>query len=163
MEIGEKMILTVPVYRCSEEKYQNESLEKRKNLEKHYNQFSANNNNYWIQEIVDSTQNLNHRPWKYNEIVGFLEIFISGMQIRCESYFIKKSEIRKGIKNKTFRFNGKEFEISVKYSMSNATISDLLIEQFKNLELSKQFAKRYFDLEIINNVSSCINWKVFFR
>src|SRR5436305_15320129 len=43
-------------------------------------------------------------PWHYNEIIGYLNLYIFGSQFRIDIWFIKKQRIKKGIIKKKFFF-----------------------------------------------------------
>ena len=97
-------------------------------------------------------------PWKYNQIVGFIELFIWSKDIRGEYYFVENKRISVHLKKKRFRLCGKAFELGIYFSISNEEIYNRIKEQLEMLRNERSFKNRYIDLEKFYEVAPYIDW-----
>ncbi|MBP9760812.1 MAG: hypothetical protein KBD15_01050 [Candidatus Magasanikbacteria bacterium] len=159
--IGES-IFTIPIYRCSPKKFQEEIELEKKRLHAYFTKGLPTDirANYDASDLVEITMQTKWKCWQYNEIVGFIEIFILGDQIRGTKYYIKHKRIGKGIKNKNFEYMGKEFEMSTAFINSNEEIFNRLIKLLNGLtSQSTRLKNRFIDLSEIKRIGRYINWK----
>jgi len=138
--MNEPIFFEIPIYRCSRKVH---SIEMKKEEQK------------WA-----SPENF-HRfrwyAWKYNEIVGYLNLFIFGSQFRIDIWFIDKKRINKGIIRKNFKFLGKESEIGIPKNKSSNEIFEFIIENLVKLNRSN-FKKYHFDLKTFNVIGQFVDW-----
>ncbi|MBU1298081.1 MAG: hypothetical protein KJ963_06865 [Bacteroidetes bacterium] len=152
----EKYFFTIPVYICSPEEY-------NKKRERYFNnQFKR----YKVDDSKESKELFEEafkmylwHPWKFNQIVGFIELFIWGKDIRGEYYFISSKRLSVHQKNKKYTWCGKAFEMGVYFEKQSDTIYKTLIEHLENLRNEKPFKGRYIDLREFYEISSFIDWK----
>lgn len=155
-----KYILDIPVYRLSEENYYNEF---NKYLEEHYNNFVKKSGFYSYQEFKYKKESLMLNfyggMWKYNEIIGFIKLYILGTQIRGEYYQNKSERIRKTRKKqfifKTFKLVP---EIDIRQKTDNE-IYEQVILYLKNCQI--ELNKRYIEIEEIIRIGKFIKWNEF--
>jgi hypothetical protein len=99
-------LFEIPIYRCAVEKHTQElDAAKASFLKPVFGQHAPEsrqaNEAYFDREHWYS--------WRYNEIVGWIEIFILGTQVRGELWLIKQ-RVTKSVRQKQFRRLGKLFE-----------------------------------------------------
>jgi len=93
----ESIFFEIPIYRCSKSVHTN-FMEKRKNQinesiprnlypESNMARVSLFNDSEWY-------------PWRYNEIVGYLNLYIFGSQFRIDLWRVDKKRFNKGITKK---------------------------------------------------------------
>ena len=103
----ESIFFEIPVYRCtmiSHSKYMDAEEQKTAPI--------GNKEQFPIS--YKSAYNFFHRekwyPWKFNKVVGYLNLYILGSQFRGEIWFVDNERINKGIIKKKFKLLGKSFE-----------------------------------------------------
>jgi hypothetical protein len=109
------------------------------------------------QAAVNAFHNGMWYPWNYNEIVGYLNLYIMGTQFRADSWFITKKRINKGIIKKTFKYSGKEFEKYIPKEFSSREIFEFILKQINALNL-KSYKRFHFDLRAFKVIGSFVNW-----
>ncbi|MCZ7543735.1 MAG: hypothetical protein M5R40_09440 [Anaerolineae bacterium] len=98
-------------------------------------------------------------PWQYNQVVGWLQLYVLGSQIRGEIWFVDAERIRRKMRNKRFCHYGKAFELDVEPEDTSAKIYEGVLSELKQLEEEKPFKGRYLDLEALCNIGPLINWR----
>lgn len=87
--ITEPIFFEIPIYRCESEKHRLEFDVKFDGLLKEIDKinYPTHHENYlqFLNEYV-------FYEWKYNEIVGYLNLYILGSQLRADYYFIDKKK-----------------------------------------------------------------------
>lgn len=96
--------------------------------------------------------------WEYNEIIGYIKLYIQGNQIRGEYYQHKSTRIRK-TRTKSFIFKTHKLspEISI-HNKTNFEIYILILDYLENckLELKKDLLTQVI-LKILGNMLIGIN------
>ena len=96
-------------------------------------------------------------PWKYNEIIGYLNLYIMGSQFRADLWLAKKLRYNRGITKKTFKYYGKALEKQMPRNKSSEEIFEFMLEELKKLN-ERDFRKHYFDLKTFKVIGKFINW-----
>lgn len=149
----------IPVYRCSPEQYLDELEERRKKLTIFFTSDLPEElkNTYDVKPLVEKS--LDWKCWKYNEIIGYIELYILGDQIRGSLYFVDNKRVRKDIKSKKITKYGKIFELSTNYLNTDDILKYLMYElgqiQLNNIKLKN----RYIDFSGISKISKFVDWK----
>ncbi len=151
----EKSIFEILIYRIKEDKF-NSKYEKDKNsfLKKHT---TPQNSKRFIDLLENRFWGKYGGPWKYNQIVGAINIYILGDQIRGEIWQSTKERFRRKMNNKNIEFSGNVFEITVDDAISN-------VEIFKEIKRSirlylKSKSRLNPDFTAFDNIGKYINWK----
>ncbi|MEI6711876.1 MAG: hypothetical protein WCK88_07015 [bacterium] len=150
---------SIPIYRCSEKQYLKELEEERERLRKFFKSSLPETlkNTYDVGPLVE--RSLNWKCWKYNEIIGFIELYILGSQIRGSLFFIESKRIRKDIKKKKIVYLGKVFESSI-HNLYSIDIFKLLMEELNRVQISNSKLKnRYVDVSGIMKIGPHVDWK----
>lgn len=158
----------IPIYRCAPEKYSEEmrNLKKeiRKNNEHNRTALPYQNND----KLEDDIFRIYHYPYAYNEIVGWIRLYILGNQIRGYTFFesspvfpfYNKKRITKGIRKKRFEEKGKLFELNINKNITTEQIlsklHNSLIEKVKDDPI---LSKRFVDINPLLKIGPFINWK----
>lgn len=148
----------IPIYRCD--------------LGTHTKEMKAKEKEFTIEEYKDSApisyQNMIdhfHRdiwyPWKYNEVIGWICLYIMGTQIRGDYYFTSAKRIGKGIRKKRFNYYGKAFEHSLTRNLSSNEIYQEIINELEHLNKNnKSFKNRHIDLKSFKIIGEFVDWKL---
>ena len=162
-----KYFFEIPIYRCTYENFVSDldKLEKKicEELEPMYKGSPEK-----LKEVKKITYEYKSYPYEYNEVIGWIKLYIMGSQIRGEYYFETnpndpretKKRFNKGIRKKRFGFYGKAFELSINKESNSNDISALLLERIKELNKTNQlFKKRYIDIRQLESITHFIDWK----
>lgn len=100
----EPIFFEIPIYRCSRDKHttEMEELENKvvpKTMQEPYPQSYQNMKNHFDKAMW--------YPWQYNEIIGYLNLYILGSQFRADEWFVTKQRINKGINKKSIYMQGR--------------------------------------------------------
>lgn len=164
----EKYFFEIPIYRCSYEHYLSDLDKLENKITRELEPILKENYPEKFEEIKKSRYMKMSYPYEYNEIIGWIKLFIMGSQVRGEYYFetnlddkekIKK-RFDKGIRKKRFEFYGKAFELSINKELKSSEISELILERIKELKTTEQpFKGRYIDIRKLENITEFIDWK----
>lgn len=96
-------------------------------------------------------------PWKYNEIIGYLRLYLYGNQIRIEYWQV---QVKKIVKSRKKLFGCKSYkvvdEVAVKDLSKNSQIKVAIEAAIKNCEI--KFKKRHLDLHHFNLIKDYVDW-----
>lgn len=96
-------------------------------------------------------------PWRYNEIIGYLRLYLFGNQIRVEYWQVQAKRIVKSRKKLFGRKSPKVVdEVTVKDVTSNNKIKEAVEAAVKSCEV--KFRERCLDLHYFNAVKDHVNW-----
>ena len=104
-------------------------------------------------------------PWKYNEIVGWIELFVIPTQIRGEYWWLNNNSIpvedERITKNskKKFYLRGKLFELQIYSQDTSLKIYKKLSKKIITESKTKRFQGRYFDLHHLEALGPFVNWR----
>ncbi len=150
----EPIFFEIPIYRCtltSHSAYmdvEEQKLVPLENKEK-FPVFYTSVYNYFHKEKWYS--------WKYNEIIGYLNVYILGSQFRGDVWLIDKQRIDKGIRKKKFRLLGKTFEKEILRQKSSTEIFKFMLETLI-LHNKKEYKKYHFDLKTFKVIGQFVDW-----
>ncbi|MNW47834.1 hypothetical protein D3C74_251780 [compost metagenome] len=142
-------IIEIPVYRITRSAF-------RKETDRLVN--SAVGDIDVSEDIRQSIRNNYNYPYLYNEVVGWIRVFVDSIQIRGEYYFIRTKKVRRGFK-KDYRFGGKAFEMATFKSQDSNEIYVSVLKKLKTLALERPFTRRVIDLESFQNIGQYLDWR----
>ena len=108
-----KEILSIPIYRCTPEQH---SLELKRDKEKYLEWYKEHFDETIVKKESDRFD-ADSVSWKYNEIVGWLELHLRESKLIVEHWTVKET-ISKTLGKKTFIYLGKDETISLSLSLS---------------------------------------------
>ncbi|MEK4006399.1 hypothetical protein [Paenibacillus sp. FSL H3-0333] len=146
---GNHQIFEIPVYRISRSAFKKETD-------------TIIDKVIWDKEIGDGCKRELYKiykyPYLYNEVTGWIRVFIDSIQIRGEYYFIQSRNVRRGFK-KDYRYVGKAFEMGVFKDEDSPEIYSNVLKRLKSLASEPPFTRRVIDLESFENLGQYINWR----
>jgi len=98
-------------------------------------------------------------PWYFNQVIGWLRLFVFGKSIKAEYYFIDAKRISKLVKHKRYLYKEKAFELNPGNSDSSTDIYKKIRDTVIRLNSEKPFEGRYIDLEKFDNIGTYVNWR----
>jgi hypothetical protein len=140
------IIFEIPIYRCSPEKARNEIKEqKEKDI-----RFREATGLPPIQYIFPS--------WRYNEIVGWINVSIWNDRIRAE-YWLVKQRIMKWLRRKEFECKGKLFVYHLirKKNLTSREIFNTVDYKLKS-SIKELFPKFHLDSTCFDNIGPFLDW-----
>jgi hypothetical protein len=96
--------------------------------------------------------------WSYNDIVGWIRLFICGTQLRGEYWWVSSKRIVPRGK-KEFEYFGKAFESENITSENSNQIFTVLCGELSQLSKERPFKGRYIDMELLLTLGPHINWR----
>lgn len=162
----EKYFFEVPIYRCNPDEFKKEINELRNRITKELNSAKKYNSEKDFKELVNYIYGQKSCIYDFNEITGWLKLYILGSQIRGRYFFesnlitgCQKKRINKAPRKRIFNtsFND-SFQVDIKKEENSTEIFNKLLDKLSLLN-ERNFNKRYFDLEKLKNVGSYVNWK----
>jgi hypothetical protein len=147
----DSVFFEIPIYRCSIEKHSKE-------VEIDYQKFAEE---CYLMDEKDIKGFYNTRiwkPWKYNDVIGYLNLYILGNQFRADLWKVDKERYNRGITKKQFKYFGKSLQASIPRDLNSKEILEFIINELADLN-KKEFKNRYFDLEAFTSIADFVNWK----
>ena len=147
-------IFDIPVYRCDEithsKEYEEIKTKKLLSFNKDTTPLAYTSMEQWIEQEY-------WYPWKFNEIVGYLRLFIDGHRIKGDLHHIKARKLRRGTSGKIFYYS-KIFEYTPNLSDASLIIYNNLLN---NLRLLKHppLHRRYLDLDGFIKYGKFVDWR----
>lgn len=139
--MNEPVFFEVPIYRCSKSDHSD---------------YMKSEEQKW--ESPDNFHQFKWYPWKYNEIIGYLNLHIMGSQFRSDVWFIERKRIDKGLVKKKFKLLGKASEKEIPKGKSSSQIFNFVIENLEQLNKTKEYKKYHFDLKTLKVAGQFIDW-----
>ncbi|NOQ71768.1 MAG: hypothetical protein GQ574_07200 [Crocinitomix sp.] len=163
----ESYFLDIPIYRCSEKKYLQELDKLRSNIHTSLEPQRKSVPEYNLDDIENRLFENKSYPYEYNEIIGWIKLYVLGTQLRGEYFFEVssskshsiKTRINKGVRKKRFELFGKAFELSIRKEMNSHEIFTSLCERLVRLNLNERpFINRHLDLANLMAIGPHLNW-----
>lgn len=152
----EKYIFSIPIYTCSEEEY---DRKRGAYFRKKAIAYPFRDDEQSIKLFKSAFYKYLWRPWKYNQAIGFIEIFIWGKDIRGDLYFETSDRISIYSKKRRFELQGKAFEMGVYFKQEANNIFEMLFTRLENLKREKPYKGRFIDLRLFYEIGPYVNWK----
>lgn len=164
----DKYFFEIPVYRCSPEKYEEELKAIYEEIVQHFQFICRDLPEYDYTQSVQRSFERRYYGYEYNEVVGWIRLYIFGKQIRGIHHFetnledrnVYKKRLTRGIRKKRFGESEKAFELTIDKEWESDEIFSELLQELERLNKTETpFPKRYFDLEQLKNAGPFINWR----
>lgn len=156
-----KYFFEIPVYRLSYEKYMDEEEQLLLQL---YNNIHLKNgqvkSSIQYQEFKEN-MNKYRDIWKYNEIIGYIRLYILGLEIRGEYYQHKTTRIRK---TRTKHFEFITLKLVSEKSLAHKSNDEIFIIILEYLnQCCMELKKMYIDTKDFENIGKYIDWNSFIK
>ena len=110
------------------------------------------------QSILNNFHSSLWYTWQYNEIIGYLNLYIMGSQFRADVFMVDKKRYNKGITKKKYKYFGKTLERHIPRNTSSENIFNFIIEELMNLN-RREYKNFFFDLKTFKVIGNFINWR----
>lgn len=151
-----KYFFEIPIYRLSENAYHKEE---EKFLLKFYNDVHLKNgrvkSNISYNKFKEKSC-LYRDIWRYNEIIGYIRLYIIGHQIKGEYY---QHNVTKVYKTRTKHFKFKTQKLATEITLLHKTNEDVYQSIIKYVDkCSSELVRRYIDVETFHQIGKYIDW-----
>jgi len=153
----------IPVYRLSEEKY-------NKNMDEHIKKhplFQKDRDDFYERNPHQETHDMEYVKnkfggiWRYNEIIGYIQLYISGNQI-LGKYFENDTERQIKTRRKRFKYISPKLapEIDLPLEGNNKAIYEEIYKYIKNCK--KELPPiRFIDMSVFEKIGPYVEWRKF--
>jgi len=147
-----KVLFELPVYRLSEEMYYdkfNLEYEKRK---------TPNNDPISEEKINQNIFKDYGGAWKYNEIIGYLELYAQKSDIRCAYYKVNAKRIVRTRKKQYEIYDDTIYKIDIFRKYTNEQLIVKIKELVDNCILQDEFENRFVDRKLFDKMVDYVDW-----
>lgn len=136
----EIQLFEIPIYSMSKEEYKKRCI---KYINRHAKETTMDNYDFYYDHLKE--EYFIDRPWKFNQIIGFVVIYYKPNSIWFNEYITSDKNIHAISKTKHFIKNTylEVYNFHIKDSMNNENIKDEIIYYINSLK-KDIFLKRYF-------------------
>ena len=128
-----RILFVVPIYREQEKEYYSRlnaedkrRLEEQAQIMKRFLGRSASSSGAENQ-IGDMTPpNPNRKPWRYNRIVGWVELYSDRLTIKADLWLAREKIVRKDFKKVTLEYKGKIADVALAHRANNLEIREAI-------------------------------------
>jgi hypothetical protein len=155
--IIKRSFLSIPIYVCSYSDFHKRIEEKRLKSEKNHKDSFA-----YKKLGVKYEHNYERTEWKYDKIIGWIELYLNGNTIKADYWFIKAQRIGLNLKNKEFEYRNKIVDVSVTHSKNNKEIIGdikLFLENCQKGKYLKKLKKYFIDTSEFLQLSEFLDIK----
>lgn len=97
-------------------------------------------------------------PWRYNQAVGWLQLYVRNSRIRADEWFTQASRVGRRMRHKDICLTGKAFEISCGRDQSSAEIYQSVLSEL--CEYRRASRPRFIlDQYCFESVGPFLNWR----
>ena len=111
-------------------------------------------------KIEESAWNDRHAPWQFNQIVGWVRLYILGDSVRGESWWTTERSVRRRPTHRRIEFFGNAFELSFSDNESDAQIATAIRTELLSCVLVFPRRGVSIDLEIFDNLAPLLPWNI---
>jgi len=97
-------------------------------------------------------------PWNYNQVIGWIRLYIFGSQIRGELWKMVGKKFTRKTRNQ-FQFIGKIIEIDCMTEDNSEQILEKVENELDRIKKELIKKKRSLDLQCFKNLASYIDWR----
>jgi hypothetical protein len=146
----EKYFFEIPIYRRNEKRHDEIMMNKKNKMLFQYKTIDN------TEHITSVFKDFIYYNWRYNDIVGWISLFVFGEQIRGDYYLLFSIKKRK---TKKIEWVGNAFESGVYKDLNNIQIfgqlSNDIVSQCKEVYFLKN---KHIDLSAFNVWGKYVNW-----
>ncbi len=156
--LHDRYFFEIPIYRISQgdfDKKYSRDLKKRLEI------FSKFKYDGIEDTVLHATQHFWETyggPWHYNQVIGWVRLYILGTQIRGELYWMAGKRFSRKTRNQ-IRLLGKAFEAHVFPNYSSEQILTRVEQELRRLQKEYHRKGRTMDLECFQVLAASIDWR----
>jgi hypothetical protein len=95
-------------------------------------------------------------PWRYNQTVGAIRLYITGNQVRGELWLSNRKRFQRILKNRNISLHGSIFEMTVYPETANGEILEGILAHIDGFARGQR--RLTFDLECLKNLGPFVDW-----
>ncbi len=139
--IIKKSLFSVPIYICSLSDFSDKRKNKRREAEK-LSEDSFIYKKFGVRQEV----NLEKDFWKYDKIIGWIEIYLNDQTLKADYWFVSAKKVSINLRKKKIEYSDKIADVSMTHRKSNAEIKEDIKFFFSNCQKGKFLKKlnKYF-------------------
>lgn len=159
------LLFEIPVYRCSSKQKSEEDKRELEKLTLEFGGAGARSKEEFLSaksraEMYVSSKRW--RPYNYNDVVGWIRLYIYGTQLRYDLYWVNKKRISKRMKNPTFFVVRHMMTIPVGHSRDSTEIFSRLMSWIEAASKKGILKKRFVDTAALRAIGPNLNWSRLF-
>ena len=147
----------IPVYRCTEDNYHDELEKEKLNLFEECGRSLDDPPNSIKSLLAYYDKNI-WEPWYYNQVIGWLKLFVLDNQIRCDYYKLSNKRLLRKMKHKKFLYHGSYLLMEKHREHTSIGFFNELLNSLQDLAKEKQFKKRFMDLGAFARIAPHVDW-----
>lgn len=154
-----EFLFDIPVYRLSEEKYNND-------MEVHLNKYFSqwNMKDFYQRNLGKKVQDIDYEKnkfggkWRYNEIIGYIRLCVSGSQI-LGWYYQHNAKKQFKTRKKQFEYvtNKLAPELNLPRDANSKDIYLVMLQYLKDCK--KELRNRFIDSSGFERIGPFVDWK----
>ena len=160
--MNQKNVFEILIYRLSPEKRIKEIKNiKATTIEEPLKEWGANTpEQKEVRIMVERSfaMSFDGRPWKYNHIIGYIEISVDKFQITGK-YWMVDGRVQSNMKNRVLRYRDKIIEIWVTASDTSQSLHEKISTDLDEIKTKWPFEGRYIATSAFDTLSPFIDWK----
>ena len=159
----ERYFFELPIYRVSESVY---SAEFHRHLARFWDETERMHGRAREEIFSDDQRALIQEqqwrnfggPWRYNQVVGWVRLFVLGFQIRGEYWMVTSQRLtRRG--RRDFRYSSHAFTFNCSHGMSSDEIRDAVVIELAEFQRECRNGRLFLDVTCFDNAAQCIDWR----
>ena len=171
MHKGDFYFLDLPVYRLPEEEYNKQRSTFIESEMKKYRIHITPSSLVTAKDLQVADDNNRDRLWKsfggawrYNEIIGYVRLYLFFTQIRGQYWRVMAKRIVRNGKKNMGHWEDKLAPLTeLPTSGSNKEIYDAILEHVNDCRKKLKKPKRYLDAERLTTIGSFVDWRALFK
>jgi hypothetical protein len=98
-------------------------------------------------------------PWQFNQIVGWLRLFVEGNTIGCHPWWVDAKRINRRMRNKRLYLQTPSDILQARFrNESPNEIYSILLERLVRLSKDNSYNNLYIDLDVFRRIGPFIDW-----
>jgi hypothetical protein len=164
--MGETFIFDIPIYRVDEASYYTDRDSYVDECLHEHPELSRSEREVWYDanpelRIRDSDyhQRQYGGPWRFNDVIGYLRLYLNGYQVRGQLWYVDVKRISRNPRHKRLFCKNSSFGVPVDISpdSSNRDIFDHIMQYVDSVR--PRLKNRVMDVALFETVGPHIDWK----
>lgn len=158
-----KYIFDIPVYRKTRDEFNSEiNILIKKRIEEivSYDPKQRPLDQETKTRVKNSVINYYDGPWQFNQIIGWLRLFLEGNKIGCHCWWIDAKRINRRMRHKRLLLQTYSDILQLRIrNESSIEIFNKLFERLINISANPPYKDRYVDIDAFHRIGPFIDWR----
>jgi len=159
----DQYIFDIPIYRKTKDDFNNEiktSLGSRVGWIISHDLDRRPLKNETYDRLKDSVIRESGGPWQFNQIIGWLRLFVEGNTIGGHFWWIDAKRLNRKIRYKRLYLTTPSDVLQAWFPKESSTeIFDKLLNDLTTMAKEPKYKKHYFDLDVFRRIGPFIDWR----